>query len=372
MTGKRAVLLAAAAVLLPVAAAGGVVGAAMGAAEAAPHAGGPVVFGHRGAAGYRPEHTAGSYELAVRMGADYIEPDLVPTKDGVLVARHENEIGGTTDVGDHPEFAPRRTTKTIDGTKVTGWFTEDFTLAELRTLRAVERLPSVRQRNTLYDGLYRVPTLQEVIDLAEGLSARYHRRIGVIPETKHPTYFRSIGLPLEAGLVKALKDNGLDSGDGRAIVQSFEPSSLRILHRSLRVPGLQDLSAGGAPYDTVATGKGPTFAEMITPAGLREIRGYARWIGPDKSLVIPLKGDGTLGRPTTLVKDAHAAKLKVGPYTFRNENQFLPADLRSGTVPSDYGRALKEYDAFFEAGVDGLFSDNPDTAVTARGALLGG
>ncbi|TDD82293.1 glycerophosphodiester phosphodiesterase [Actinomadura rubrisoli] len=361
-TRRRAAVIAAAGVLLPV--------AAVSTAQAAPHAAEPAVFGHRGASGYRPEHTAGSYELAVQMGADYIEPDLVPTKDGVLVARHENEIGGTTDVSRHPEFASRRTTKTVDGTKVTGWFTEDFTLAELRTLRAVERLPDVRQRNTLYNGRYQVPTLQEVVDLAKSLGARYHRRVGIIPETKHPTYFRSIGLPLEGALIRTLKANGLDKRDGRAIVQSFEPSSLRILHRALRVPGLQDLSASGAPYDTVATGKGPTFAEMITPAGLKEIRTYAQWIGPDKSLVIRPRPDGTLGEPTTLVKDAHAAKLKVGPYTFRNENQFLPAALRNGTVPSDYGQAFREYEAFFKAGVDGLFSDNADTAVAARGDFL--
>ncbi|MFD0684819.1 glycerophosphodiester phosphodiesterase [Actinomadura fibrosa] len=371
-TRGRAALVAAA-VLLPVAALGGTAaGTASAAAPAkAPtaHAKVPAVFGHRGAAGYRPEHTAGSYELAVQMGADYIEPDLVPTKDGVLVARHENEIGGTTDVARHPEFASRRTTKTVDGTKVTGWFTEDFTLAELKTLRAVERLPDVRQHNTLYNGRYQVPTLQEVIDLAKALGARYHRRIGVIPETKHPTYFRSIGLPLEGRLATALKRNGLDSADGRAIVQSFEPSSLRLLHAQLRVPALQDLSTTGAPYDTVATGKGPTFAQMITPAGLREIRTYAEWIGPDKSLVIPLKGDGTLGTPSALVRDAHAARLKVGPYTFRNENQFLPADLRNGTVPSDYGQAFREYEAFFKAGIDGLFSDNADTAVQARNAF---
>lgn len=369
VTRRKAALLAAAAVLVPAATVSAV--SAVSTAQAAPHAAAPAIFGHRGAAGYRPEHTAGSYELAVQMGADYIEPDLVPTKDGVLVARHENEIGGTTDVASHPEFASRKTTKTVDGTKVTGWFTEDFTLPELKTLRAVERLPAVRQRNTLYNGRYQVPTLQEVIDLAKGLGAKYHRTVGVIPETKHPTYFRSIGLPLEGTLAKTLKSNGLDKRDGRAIVQSFEPSSLRLLRKELRVQALQDLSATGAPYDTVATGKGPTFAEMITPAGLKEIRAYAEWIGPDKSLVISLKPDGSLGSPTALVKDAHDAKLKVGPYTFRNENQFLPADLRNGTVPSDYGQAFKEYEAFFKAGVDGLFSDNSDTAVAARNDFLG-
>ncbi|MFD0852220.1 glycerophosphodiester phosphodiesterase family protein, partial [Actinomadura adrarensis] len=190
--------------------------------------------GHRGASGYRPEHTVGAYELAVQMGADVIEPDLVPTKDGHLVARHENEISGTTDVSTRPEFASRRTTKSIDGVKVTGWFTEDFTLRELKTLRAVERLPQVRTRNTLYNGLFDVPTLQEVIDLAKRLSREHRRTIGVIPETKHPTYFKRIGLPLEPRVIEIVKRNGLDRPDGRLILQSFEPTSARTLDRALR------------------------------------------------------------------------------------------------------------------------------------------
>ncbi|MEU5878929.1 glycerophosphodiester phosphodiesterase [Spirillospora sp. NPDC047279] len=363
----KAALLAAGAALLPLL-------VSAGSAEAAPageSARGPLVLGHRGASGYRPEHTLASYELAVRLGADYIEPDLVPTKDGQLVARHENEIGGTTDVAARPEFASRRTTKTIDGAQVTGWFTEDFTLAELRTLRAAERLPAIRQENTIYDGRYQVPTLQEVLDLAKRLSRRHERRVGVIPETKHPTYFRSIGLPLEPAVVRTVKANGLDRADGRVILQSFEPTSLRTLRRSLRVTLLQTISATGSPYDTIANGGGPTYAEMITPAGLKQVRAYAGWIGPDKNLVIPRKADGSLGTPSTLVKDAHAAKLKVGPYTFRNENDFLPTDLRNGTVRSDYGKALKEYDLFYRTGIDALFSDNPDTAVEARTEFSG-
>ncbi|GAA3960206.1 glycerophosphodiester phosphodiesterase [Actinomadura viridis] len=329
----------------------------------------PTVFGHRGAAGYRPEHTSGSYELAVQMGADYIEPDLVPTKDGELVARHENEIGGTTDVARRAEFADRRTTKTIDGRKVTGWFTEDFTLAELKTLRAVERLPEARQHNTLYDGRYPLMTLQEIIDLAERLGREHKRTVGVFPETKHPTYFRSIGLPLEEPLIRTVKRNGLDRPDGRLVVQSFEPTSLRRLTRELRVTALQAISTSGAPYDTVAAGHGPTFADMTTPAGLREIRTYADWIGPDKRLVIPLREDGSLGAPTTLARDAHAAGLRISAYTFRNENQFLPAGLRTGTDPNAYGRAFEEYAAYFRAGLDAVVSDNPDTAVIAREAL---
>ncbi|WP_084000412.1 glycerophosphodiester phosphodiesterase [Actinomadura kijaniata] len=367
--GRRTALLAAAAALLPLL-------AAVGPAQAAPPehgvgARGPLVVGHRGAPGYRPEHTLASYELAVRMNADYIEPDLVPTKDGELVARHENEIGGTTDVAGRPEFAGRKKTKTIDGAKVTGWFTEDFTLKELKTLRAVERIPAVRRHGTLYNGRYQVPTLQEVIDLAKRLSRQHHRRIGIFPETKHPTYFRSIGLPLEERVIRVLKRNGMDHRDGRAIVQSFEPTSLKIMNRGLRVPLLQAISTSGAPYDTVASGKGPTFDDMVTPAGLKEISTYADMIGPEKTRVIPNRPDGTMGTPTPLVRDAHAAGLKVVVYTFRNENQFLPRDLRVGTDPGDYGQAFREYAAFYRTGIDGVWSDNPDTAVEAREDLRG-
>ncbi|MCP2339472.1 glycerophosphodiester phosphodiesterase [Actinomadura rupiterrae] len=376
---RRARVLAAAAVLAPVAAlAAATLPAASPApgpsAEAAPAltaARGPLILGHRGAPGYRPEHTEGSYELAVRMGADFIEPDLVPTKDGQLVVRHENEIGGTTDVASHPEFANRKTTKTVDGTKITGWFTEDFTLAELKTLRAAERLPDIRQHNTLYNGRYQVLTLQEVIDLAKRFTREYHRKIGIVPETKHPTYFRSIGLPLENTLIATLKRNHFDQG-GRTVVQSFEPSSLRILHRALpHVTVLQCISNTGSPYDTTATGSGPTFADMTKPAGLKTVREYADWIGPEKTLVIPPKADGSLGTPGPLVADAHRAGLKVVPYTFRNENQFLPTDLRNGTKPGDYGNVFKEYEAYFKAGIDGMFSDNSDTAYRARQDFLG-
>jgi glycerophosphoryl diester phosphodiesterase len=370
---RGAALLGAAAVLLPLltvaspaSAVPGAEGLAWAARGASRGDAAPLVVGHRGASGYRPEHTLGAYELAVQMGADVIEPDLVPTKDGHLVARHENEIGGTTDVSSRPEFASRRTTKPIDGVNVTGWFTEDFTLAELKTLRAVERLPQVRTRNTLYNGLYQVPTLQEVIDLAKRLGREHDRAIGIIPETKHPTYFRERGLALEPRVTEIIKRNGLDRPDGRVIMQSFEPTSARMLDRALRVPVAQLISASGTPFDTVRNGQGPTFADMVTPAGLKEISTYADWIGPEKTLVIPNNADNTIGTPTQLVRNAHNAGLKLAPYTFRNENQFLPVDLRNGTLLSDYGQALREYDLFYRTGIDAVFSDNPDTAVLAR------
>ncbi|MFB9386560.1 glycerophosphodiester phosphodiesterase [Pseudonocardia petroleophila] len=325
-----------------------------------------VVIGHRGASGYRPEHTLASYELAARMGADFIEPDLVTTADGVLVARHEPEIGGTTDVADHPEFADRRTTKTIDGAEYTGWFTEDFTLAELRTLRATERIPQVRQENTIYDRRFVIPTFNEVLELRERLSRELGREVGVYPETKHPTYFATLGLPLEPALVRALDGAGLNRADAPVFVQSFETTNLRALDADLAVPLVALLEADGIPADLAAAGDTRTYLDLITPDGLADLATFADGIGPDKNLVIPRNPDGTLGTPTPLVAAAHAVGLVVHPYTFRNENQFLPTNLRSPGSDTDYGDVFAEYEAFFAAGVDGVFADNPDTAVTAR------
>ncbi|MFD8800464.1 glycerophosphodiester phosphodiesterase family protein [Streptomyces atroolivaceus] len=341
---RRSILLATAAVSAA---------AAAPAAASAPHrgGGGPLVIGHRGAAGWRPEHTASAYAYAVRAGADWIEPDLVATKDHVLVVRHENEISGTTDVSRHPEFAARRTTKTVDGRAVTGWFTEDFTLAELRTLRAVERLPLVRNRNTVFDGRERIMTFQEVVDLARSLSKEHSRRITVFPETKHPAYFRSVGLPLEPELIRTVRRNRLTARD--CVVQSFDPASLRqVAAARLGLPLWQALGTSGAPY-----GHPVTYREMMTPAGLREIASYARWIGPDKSSLVP---------PLTLLDDAHAAGLKVGAYTFRAENQYLPAEYRKGTAPADFGDAFAEYAFHFGRGVDAVVTDFPDLAAAAR------
>ncbi len=328
----------------------------------------PAVIAHRGASGYRPEHTLAAYQLAIEQGADVIEPDLVSTSDGVLVARHENEISGTTDVADRPEFADRRTTKSIDGKDVTGWFTEDFTLAELRTLRAVERLPEVRPGNTLYDGRFQVPTFDEIISLARSESRRKGRTIGVAPETKHPTYFESVGLDLTPPLLRSLRRVGWDHGRAPVLVQSFETSNLKDLARRSRVPLLQLTSASGAPYDLVARGDGTTYADLMSPQGLRRVARYADWVGPEKNSIIPRDAEGRLTSPSPVIRDAHRAGLLVSVYTVRNENQFLPTDLRSGAAPSAHGEVRAELFAFFDAGVDAVFADFPDTAVKARKA----
>jgi glycerophosphoryl diester phosphodiesterase len=331
-----------------------------------------VVVGHRGAAGYRPEHTLAGYQLAAERGADYLEPDLVATKDHVLVARHENDISETTDVAEHPEFASRRTTKTVDGRKVTGWFTEDFTLAELRTLRARERIPDVRPANARYDGKFLVPTFAEVLALRATLSRRLGRTVGVIPELKHPTYFASIGLPLEPLLAAALRKDHLDSGAAPVIVQCFEPTTLERLHRryGLKVRTLLLTTPRGEPYDLVAAGQARPYSVLLQPAGLAGLaRDGVDAIGPSKEQVVAVKGDGTLGAPTRLVADAHAAGLWVMPYTFRAENQYLPPALRDGGDPHHPGSAVVEEETFLRAGVDGLFCDEPDLCVRARAAV---
>jgi glycerophosphoryl diester phosphodiesterase len=271
-----------------------------------------------------------AYELAIDMGADFIEPDLVATKDGVLIARHENEISETTDVAERPEFASRRTTKRIDGREVTGWFTEDFTLAEIKTLRAKERLPF---RNQNYNGRFEVPTFVEVLALAR------RRGAGVYPETKHPTYFRSIGLPLEEPLLAILEAAGYRDRNAPVYIQSFETGNLKELREKTAVPLIQLLEPG-------------------QPCDLAKIAGYADGIGPDKRLIVPINDRGQLQTPTSLVDDAHLAGLLVHPWTFRSDHPFL--------APEYEGDPQKEYDQFFSLGVDGVFSDFADTAVHAR------
>nr|ADN17182.1 glycerophosphoryl diester phosphodiesterase [Gloeothece verrucosa PCC 7822] len=324
----------------------------------------PIVIGHRGASGYRPEHTLESYRLAIELGADYIEPDLVSTKDGVLVARHENEISGTTDVANHPEFADRKTTKIIDGQTLTGWFTEDFTLAELKTLRAKERIPNIRPQNTVYNGLFEIPTLQEVIDLAKQKSAELGRTIGIYPETKHPSYFDSIGLSLEEPLVNILKANGYNSQTSPVFIQSFEVSNLQELNTLIDVPLIQLIdSAENKPYDFVLSGDARTYGDLITATGLADIANYADGIGAYKWLIIPRDAQGNLLSPTTLVDDAHAAGLLVHSWTFRRENNFLPANLQN--------QPEEEFKRYYQTGLDGMFSDNPDIAFAARAAVYG-
>jgi glycerophosphoryl diester phosphodiesterase len=312
------------------------------AVESAAH---PIVIGHRGASGYRPEHTLASYELAIEQGADFIEPDLVATKDGVLVARHENEIGGTTDVAAHPEFADRRTTRVIDGAPLTGWFTEDFTLDELRTLRARERLPEVRPGSAAFDGQFAIPTLEDIVDLARRAGERRGHMVGLYPETKHPTYFRSIGLPLEEPLVATLHAAGYQADDASVFIQSFEADSLRRLAGLTSLRLVQLLTAG------------PQAAERTDAQALAEVAGYARAIGADKDLVIPRDGAGNLLNESSLVADAHAAGLLVHAWTFRAEKTFLAAN-----IPD----AGAEYAVFYATGLDGVFTDQPDLAVAAR------
>jgi glycerophosphoryl diester phosphodiesterase len=285
------------------------------------------------------------------------------------VARHEPAIGATTDVANHPEFASRRTTKVIDGvTFANDWFTEDFTLAELKTLRAKERLPDIRQHNTIYDGRYSIPTFQEVIDLRDRLSEQLHRKVGLIPELKHSTYFAHMGLDLERPFLQTLRRNHLDGGRGKVTVQSFESSNLKALDRQIpRVPLVQLFDAKTRkPGDVLAANGTTTYGDMATPAGLRDVAEYADIAGVAKDYIVPRDASGRSQAPTTFVHDAHAAGLDVVPYTFRNENAFLPLELRSSADPAAYGNALAEYEQFFGLGVDGVFSDNPDTAKTAR------
>ena len=293
----------------------------------------PLIIGHRGASGHRPEHTLEAYRLAAEMGADFIEPDLVSTKDGVLIARHENEIGGTTDAADR--FPDRKRTKTIDGKSLTGWFSEDFTLAEIKSLRARERLAF---RSHAYDGRFQVATFDEVIALAQALGRELRRPIGVYPETKHPTYFRGIDLPLEEKILASLDNAGWNRRDAPVFIQSFEQGNLRDLRKKTTVRLIQLAST----------------AAVVEGDRLKEIAGYADGIGPEKRLVIPVRADGSVGAPTDLVARAHALGLLVHAYTLRSDRQFLPAAYQ--------GRAEEEYRQFRAAGVDGLFTDFPDVA----------
>ncbi len=304
----------------------------------------PLIIAHRGASGERPEHTRAAYELAIEQGADVIEPDLVMSRDGVLIVRHENEIGGTTDVAARPEFSDRRTTKTIDGQTETGWFTEDFTLAELKTLRARERLPELRPANTAFDGQEPILTFDEVLDIAAAAG------VGIAPELKHPTYFASLGLAMEDAFVATLERRGLTGADAPVIVQCFEVGPLQRLNARIATPLLQLAASGGGPADRPDL----SYAAMTTPQGLADIAAYADWIGADTALIEPAPGAST-----TLIADAHTAGLKVAAWTFRAENAFLPPTDRLGTVPTAHGRLRERLARFAGYGLDAAFMDQP-------------
>lgn len=324
----------------------------------------PIVIAHRGASGERPEHTLASYRLAIAQGADFIEPDLVMTRDGVLVCRHENEISGTTDVGARAQFADRRKEKTVDGETTNGWWVEDFTLAELKTLRAKERLPQLRPGNTAYDGQEEIPTFAEVIALAQ------EANVGIYPELKHPTFLRNQGVDPAPAFIETVRAAGGQALADRMFVQCFEIGAIRTLAEmsSIRWQCIQLVSAAGGPFDRPNL----RYADMLTDGGLQVIAEYARGIGPEKSLIIPRGPDNASLPRTDLVRRAHAANLQVHPWTFRAENFFLPTELRRGDASApDYMRQHGDIDAelraFYAAGVDGVFSDFPAAAVAARG-----
>ncbi len=320
-----------------------------------------IIIAHRGASGERPEHTIASYTRAIEQGADYIEPDLVLTKDGVLVARHENEISETTDVAEKPEFADRKTSKTIDGKKMTGWFTEDFTLDELKTLRAKERLPQLRKDNMAFDRQFEIPTFEEILTLAKA------HNVGVYPETKHPSYFASIGLPHEAPLLALLTRFGHVTKDAPIFIQSFEVENLKALRPKTKLRLIQLMDDTGSPADRSDL----TYTQMATAEGLKIVATYADGVGPNKAMVIPRTMIGNLGTPTTLVADAHKVGLAVHPWTFRRENYFLPLAQKSGIDPRGIGDVQAEMKAFLATGIDGIFSDNVAEAVSARANIMG-
>ncbi|MDE2307581.1 MAG: glycerophosphodiester phosphodiesterase [Xanthomonadaceae bacterium] len=328
------------------------------------------VIAHRGASALLPEHTLAAYRRAIADGADFIEPDLVMTRDGAMVARHENEISSTTDVADRPEFAARRTRKIVDGQAVSGWFSEDFTLAELKTLRARERLPQLR--GTRHDGQFEIPTLAEIIALAAAGSAACGRAVGIIPEIKHGSYFAALGLAMEDRLLAELAAHAY-TRSAPVEIQSFEIGNLRHLRDRLgglrsanRHPHVRLLQLLGdpaeRPWDVAAAGDDePTYARMMTPAGLREIARYADAIGPDIRAIVPLDAQERFGPPTALVRDAHAAGLEVHPYTFRPENHFLPKSLWQGGDPATCNEAgaIADIRAGLAAGIDAFFTDAP-------------
>jgi glycerophosphoryl diester phosphodiesterase len=328
------------------------------------------VIGHRGVPGLRLEHTRASYELAIAQGADYIEPDVVATRDGHLVVRHENEIGHTTDVADHPELADRRTTKQVDGVWLSGWFTEDLTLEEVRSLRVRERLPQLRPRNLELPADQRVLTFEEVLEIA----AAADRRVGVYVETKHPSYFHELGLDLDDLLVAALEKADLNrvDADVPVVFQSKETANLRGLRPRTPLPLVQLMDRKGAPWDLEVAGDPRTYADLASGPELHRLAEHVDGIGPNKSMVIARRAGHWLDGETGLVGRAHEAGLVVHVWTMRDENNFLPADFRTSDDRAAHGDALAEYRAFLDAGVDGFFSDHSAVAVAARDRWVAG
>jgi glycerophosphoryl diester phosphodiesterase len=323
------------------------------------------VFGHRGACALRPEHTLASYAKAIADGADYIEPDLVCTQDGVLVARHEDEISSTTDVAEHAEFAARKTSKMIDGKAFSGWFVSDFTLAELKTLRAKERIPDVRPDNTKYDRQFQIPTFEEIIDFTAAMAASSGRLIGLIPELKNSTFFASIGLPLEDRFLAVL-DAHEYTRRAPLEIQSFEVANLKYLRSKLgKRANVRLMQLTGdpreCPADIVAAGGKQTFGELTSAAGLKQMAAYADVAAPPAAVLIPRDASGHLGKPASLIADAHAAGLLVHTWTFRPENRFLAADFRNkaGDNVRNPAGSIAEIRRYIEAGIDGFFTDDP-------------
>ncbi|MDS7934414.1 glycerophosphodiester phosphodiesterase [Acinetobacter sp. V91_7] len=328
-----------------------------------------LVVGHRGASALRPEHTLASYQKAIDDGADFIEPDLVSTKDGILVTRHENEIGGTTNVSTLSQFADRKITKNIDGKDLTGWFTEDFTLSELQQLKARERIPEFRPANTAYNDLYPVPTLEQVIELAEANYKKTGKIIGLYIETKHPTYFKNHNLAMEDALLKTLAKYKYTRDIAPVYLQSFEVSNLKYLkdqldlHKTIKHAQIIQLydAKTSQPADFVESGETKTYADLATAQGLKDVAKYANGVGPSKGYILNFNNNGSV-QTTSFISDAHTVGLKVHPYTFRPENNFLPAPLKcSQDKPAERcpSGALKEFEAYFKAGVDGVFTDDP-------------
>lgn len=322
----------------------------------------PVVIAHRGCSGERPEHTRAAYERAIEQGADYIEPDLVMSRDGCLIVRHENEIGGTTDVADHSRFAHRRTRRQIDGQMVEGWFTEDFTLAELKTLRARERLPELRPQSAAFDGQEAVLTFDEVVAIAKAASARTGRTIGVAPELKHPSHFAALSLDLEGAFIEAVHRLDLQDATRSLIVQCFEVGPLERLSRLIPASLLQLMDVSGGPEDRSDL----TYQDMATPEGMADIARYATMIGVNSKMVVPWDNADNAISPTRLIPDAHAAGLEVVVWTMRAENLFLPRQYRRGASEGTHGDLDSYLRQIYSLGVDAVFSDYPAAAVAAR------